>query len=153
MHIESPGREGSHLLQAGESARRPDFYAIEQPLPDYPRSLLELQLPAVRVLGVLSIDANGALSAVAFPSEQASAEACDADCLALFQAAVRAAVASWSFGPLEIIGFVDGPDEDGDGEADSVDRAVVATRPYSLRLRFTFEQVDGLGMVRHQPVD
>lgn len=153
MQVEAPGDEGAHRLNAGESARPPAFFERDQPLPVYPADLLAPSLGPVTVPVLLSIDDQGHLSDVAFAGEITLTQGCAASCIERFRAAVQDAVSTWSFGPLEVLGFVDGPDEDGDGEADSVDRAVVATRPYSLRLRFTFDQVDGIGSVRRQSFD
>jgi len=153
MQVDAPGDEGAHRLNAGESARPPAFFERDQPLPVYPADQLARSLGPVTVPVLLSIDEQGHLSDVSFAGDTAPTQDCAASCIERFRAAVRGALAEWSFGPLEVLGFVDGPDEDGDGEADSVRRAVVATRAYSLRLRFTFELKEGRGIVRRDAED
>ena len=153
VQLDAPGAEGSHRLGPGQSAVPPDFYDRAQPLPHYPAALLDARLEPVTVATLLSIDEQGNLANVRFAEDVPPVADCTRACVEGLRAAVLEVLPTWQFGPLEIIGFVDGPDEDGDGTADSVRREVVARRPYSLRLRFTFEQADGLGVVRSAVAD
>lgn len=147
VQLEAPQAEGEHRLDRGQSAARADRF--DQPLPVYPPAWLGQELGVQGVLAWVSIDAEGQLTGLDFPTA-AQAIDCGA-CAADFIAATRVALQGWQFAPLEVSDWVDGPDEDGDGEADSVQRAVVERRPYSLRLRFHFSQSGGRGLVEAGP--
>lgn len=151
--IEPAGTEGVRQLKLGESATPPAFYDREQPMPEYPAGLLVEGLPEVSVLALLSIDERGELASTQFPESAREGIAGCPGCLAEFQRAITDAVAGWTFGKLEVSGWIDGPDSNGDGEPDSVKRGVLGSRPYSLRLRFDFIQTDGRGVVRSRRSD
>lgn len=146
--LESAQREGVHQLRMGESVTGPVGPEDDPPLPVYPEEWLTRALPRVQVSVLLEVDGQG--SARALETVLADRPAgCSEPCRHAFEQAVRAAVERWRFRPLQIAGWIDGPDEDGDGSADSVQRGVVESRAYSLRLRFDFVVEDGQAQVRH----
>lgn len=65
---------------------------------------------------------------------------CSAGCAEAFPGAVAAAHAQRRCIPLQGLDWIDGPDQDGDGESDSVDRGLVEVRSFSRRRRFVLEQ-------------
>ncbi len=146
--LDSPQREGVHRLRMGESVTGPVGPEDDSPLPDYPQAWVAKGLPPVEVAVLLSIDGQGEARALESSLPDSPVD-CSNVCRQAFEQAVRSAVEGWRFQPLQITGWIDGPDEDGDGSADSVRRGVMESRPYSLRLRFEFVVEDGQPQVRH----
>ncbi|MCK7592099.1 hypothetical protein [Pseudomarimonas salicorniae] len=136
------GSEGRLALRQGQTARGGLPDPEHARLPDYPAIWLAQRLDEVRVEASLEIDDEGApgMARVEVPDAPAG---CAEDCRTAFAEAARRALSGWRFAPLEVLDWVDGPDTDGDGEPDTVARAVVAVHPYTLRFRFRFTQVDG----------
>lgn len=146
---ELPQAEGRHRLQSGQAVAQPPGPLPHQPLPVYPPGWIGRQPTRIDVLARVSVDTAGRLTDLQV--ELASDSACVDDCAADFRASVEHALRAWRFVPLQLTGWVDGPDADGDGSADTVTRAVVEQRPYSLRLRFHFELRDGVASVSTLP--
>jgi hypothetical protein len=147
--IESPGDEGRHALTMGQTVAAPPGPLEDNPLPEYPIEWLARELPPIELGMLVTVDTRGrAHNMRLLPG--AAPLPCD-DRIAAFSAALADALQQWNFRPLEIHGWADGPDVDGDGEADSVVRALVDTRPYSLRLHFRFEVRDGKPQVSALP--
>ncbi len=142
---ELPGGEGRHELAAGQSIASPPDPLPDNPLPAYPGALIDRELPPFEIGALVSIDTDGRVFALDVGDPQPPLLC--ADCPDAFRGSLRDALQQWRFQPLQIAGWIDGPDEDGDGEADSVLRGIVETRPYSLRLRFRFEVRDGQASV------
>lgn len=130
-------------LQPGQSARGGHADGTA-PLPVYPAEWIERPPDQTTVDALLVIDPQGTASV---RDITATADNCADACLEAFRAAVSAALQQWRFLPLEVLDWIDGVDEDGDGEPDSVERGVVDALPYSLRLRFAFERNQGAPQV------
>jgi hypothetical protein len=143
------GGEGRAVLQPGEAASggAPDTASVV--LPDYPPAWLPARLPDLRVAALVVVDGDG-LPARISVDQAPLQQACGA-CAADFAASVERALGRWRFTPLAISTWVDGPDEDGDGEPDSVRRGSAGTRPYSLRIAFRFGWREGRAVVDHSP--
>jgi len=147
--ILQPAEEGEHALRGGQSASPAGVAVGERPLPAYPSGWIDRGLPPLSVDVLVVVDTRGRASEVQVDAE-ALRSLCGS-CAEDFAAPVHSAVSTWAFMPLEIADWVDGPDEDGDGEPDSVVREVVEVRPYSLRLRFFFSVHEGIGRVEQTP--
>lgn len=137
----APGVEGSMQLSPGQGVRGGAAEQDSLAVPDYPAQRLADRLGPVRIAAHVVIDTAGRVARATLQPE--SGPDCDAGCQLDFERAVEVALPAWRFEPLELLDWIDGPDEDGDGEPDSVQRGVVEVRPYSLRLRIDFVQVDG----------
>lgn len=145
---ELPEAEGRHQLQPGQSVQGQVAPLPDNPLPAYPQALVARGLPPLEFTALVTVDEAGRVSAVdVLPTPAAVDAPCAVDCTPAFDASLRQTLAGWRFHPLQIAEWTDGPDIDGDGEADSAQRTVVETRPYSLRLRFRFEVRDGRATV------
>jgi hypothetical protein len=144
-----PAAEGRHQVARGQAASGGAPVDGDTLLPNYPRDWLARGLPPLRVDARVVVDAQGNPSRVDVDSAPLSA-LCDA-CAPAFAAAVADALRQWRFAPLQIADWIDGPDEDGDGEPDSVTRGIVEARPYSLRLQFSFAVRDGEAVVERLP--
>lgn len=140
----APGVEGARSLQPGQSARGGVPVPGRSRLPGYPSVWIDRAPERVVVDALVMVDAQGSASIGAL---RADAAGCGEDCAQAFIDVVRTVLPEWEFLPLEVMDWIDGPDEDADGEPDSVDRGVVASLPYSLRLRFAFERRDGVPSV------
>jgi hypothetical protein len=143
--IESPGPEGRHALKMGQVMAAAPGPLADNPLPRYPTALLTRELPPIELGMLVTVDAQGRAERMHLVPGTDPLP-CQ-DCVAAFSAAMTETLLQWNFRPLEIHGWVDGPDVDGDGDADSVVRGLVETRAYSLRLHFRFEVRDGQGQV------
>ncbi len=120
--------------------------AAENQLPKYPPALLPQRLPPQRVGIRFTIDRNGAVRDVVQSAVAETTE--DAD--PLIVNAVRDVVSRWSFSPPRVRTLKDGPDADDNGIPDYrvLDREDVISVYYDLQ--FTFEVIDGRGVVRTQ---
>lgn len=145
FRVLAPESEGRHEVLRGQAASGGKLLDQSVVLPDYPPDWLPRRLPAVIADALVVVDTQGRAERVEV-DQAALRGQCD-DCAEAFALSVEQAVLQWTFAPLEIADWIDGPDEDGDGVPDSVVRSVVATRPYSLRLRFSFFVRDGRGVV------
>ena len=136
----APAGEGRMQLGPGESARggRPDPQRM--PMPTYPPAWIERDPGPVEVSARVIVDSLGRLEP---PQLAAAGPSCIDACVEAISTATAEALTRWNFEPLEILGWVDGPDADGDGQPDTVRRGVVDSRPYTLRLRFDFSLVEG----------
>lgn len=146
---ELPQSEGRHRLQSGQAVAQPPGPLPDQALPVYPSAWIERELAGIDVLARVSVDTAG--RPVDLQVEIAPESSCMDECAGDFRASVERALRDWRFVPMQVTGWVDGPDADGDGSADTVTRAVVEQRPYSLRLRFHFELRDGVASVSTPP--
>ena len=144
-----PQGEGRTDLRPGQAASGGKPYDDAVVVPDYPSAWLSRRLPDVRAEALVVINEQGAPQHIDV-DEAALAAQCGA-CAGDFAASVRAALQQWRFAPLEITDWIDGPDDDGDGEPDSVRRGSVGGRPYSLRLAFRFGWREGRPVVDHSP--
>ena len=144
-----PQGEGHTALRLGQAAigGKPHDDAVV--LPAYPPAWLSQRLPEVRAEALVVIDEQGAPRQIEV-DHAALAGQCGT-CADDFAASVRVALQQWRFAPLEITDWIDGPDDDGDGEPDSVRRGSVGSRPYSLRLAFRFGWREGRPVVDHSP--
>ncbi len=144
-----PASEGRHSVARGQAVSGGKPIDEQVVLPRYPEAWLARQLDPVTVDALVVVDEAGGADRVDVDLAALAAQC--AGCAGDFAAAVRDALAQWRFAPLEIADWIDGPDEDGDGEPDSVTRGVVGRRPYSLRLQFDFRVRDGRGEVTRLP--
>ncbi len=140
-----PATEGSHSVQRGQAASGGAPIAEALILPDYPHAWLSRRLAPLTADALVVVDEQGRPARVEVDRDSLHAQC--GECSDEFAAAVDTALRRWQFAPLEIADWVDGPDEDGDGEADSVTRSVVERRAYSLRMRFSFAVRDGRAVV------
>ena len=147
--VQPPQGEGRAILGEGQSARggRPHDEAVV--LPVYPSAWLARRLPEVRAEALVVIDGEGLPQRVEVDRRALGAQC--GECAADFAASVESALGRWRFAPLEVSDWIDGPDEDGDGEPDSVRRGSVGSRPYSLRIAFRFGWREGRPVVDHSP--
>jgi hypothetical protein len=131
-------------LGPGEEYVEP-FIAPENPVPEYPVELLKLRLKPHVVVVRMLVDEEGQILDISPSPLQAST---DSPHLLLFESQVHAALQQWSVRPPAIRKFKPGPDSDGDGTADY--RILVDQRTFKtyFDLAFTFEVVDGKGVVR-----
>jgi hypothetical protein len=131
-------------LGPGEEYVEP-FIDPENPVPEYPAELLKLRLKPHVVVVRMLVDEEGQILDISPSPLQAST---DSPHLPLFESQVRAALQQWSVRPPAIRKFKPGPDADGDGTADY--RIMVDQRTFKtyFDLAFTFEVVDGKGVVR-----
>ena len=144
-----PQGEGHATLGPGQAASGGKPHEESVRLPDYPPAWLAQRLAEVRAEALVIIDGKGLPERIEVDHAALSAQ-CGA-CAADFAASVQAAVRQWRFAPLEVSDWIDGPDEDGDGEPDTVLRGSAGTRPYSLRLAFRFGWREGRPEVDHSP--
>lgn len=145
----APADEGRHAFSRGQAASGGAPLDSQAVLPEYPPDWLVRRLPSIAADALVVVDEAGQPARIEVDGEALRSQC--GDCSAAFSGAVEAALRRWRFAPLEVADWIDGPDEDGDGEPDSVQRAVVATRPYSLRLRFAFSVRDGEAFVSRLP--
>lgn len=145
-----PQSEGQHRIARGQAVRGGAVHEGSVVLPHYPAHWLARRLDALTLDALVVVDEDG-LPGRIDTDASALAERCG-DCAQAFVDSIEAALRQWTFAPLEITDWIDGPDEDGDGEPDSVHRGTLERRPYSLRLRFTFSVRDGEGVVTGGPV-
>lgn len=145
----APAGEGRHDMARGQAAAGGKPLDGAMVLPDYPADWLERRLPAITVSALVVVDGTGRPSRIEV--DEATLRSQCGDCAAAFATAVAEALQRWRFAPLEVSDWIDGPDEDGDGEPDSVTRGVVEARPYSLRLQFEFSLREGEAVVRRTP--
>lgn len=151
MTLLAPAGEGAHRLQPGQSARGGQPDPDSAVLPSYPSEWIARELGEVWVDARVVVDDEGI---AASPELLVATTGCKDDCATAFVEATRRALRSWRFEPLEIIGWIDGPDADGDGEPDTVQRGVLQRLPYTRRLRFAFSIKDGqpeVGVSSAQP--
>jgi len=144
-----PKAEGQHSFERGQGASGGTPIDGNTVMPVYPVDWLPRGLPTLQVDALVVVDTQGHPERVDIDSAALSAR-CDR-CAPAFATAVSDALKQWRFAPLQIAGWIDGPDEDGDGEPDSVTRGVVESRPYSLRLQFSFAVRDGRAVVERLP--
>ncbi len=140
-----PASEGRHTVARGQAVSGGKPMDGQVVLPRYPEGWLGRRLDAVTVDALVVVDESGGADRVDVDADALTVQC--GDCADAFAQAVRDAVKQWRFAPLEIADWIDGPDEDGDGEPDSVTRGVVGRRPYSLRLQFMFVVREGRGEV------
>ncbi len=144
-----PQTEGARRLDRGQSASGGAPFAGSIVLPSYPERWLSERLAPLVIEALVVIDEAGKPERVDLDDSELRLVC--ADCATDFAASVRAALMQWTFAPLQIADWVDGPDDDGDGEPDTVARGIVAAKPYSLRFQFTFSVRDGAGVVTQMP--
>ena len=140
-----PAGDGRRSVARGQGAGGGKPLDERLVLPRYPADWIERRLDALTVDALVVVNESGEADRVDVDVEALAAQC--ADCVEAFAQSVREAVQQWRFAPLEIADWIDGSDEDGDGEPDSVTRGVVGRRPYSLRLQFMFVVREGRGEV------
>lgn len=131
-------------LGPGEEYVPPQF-TPGNPLPEYPAALLGLRLPPHTVVVRMVVDEARRIADIsASPLQESTAS----KHLPAFEAAVRSALQKWSVWPPAIRKFKPGPDSDDDGNADY--QVLVDQRIFKayFDLAFTFEVVNGQGVVR-----
>lgn len=116
----------------------------ENALPRYPAELLDDRLAPQRVGVRFTIDANGHVRDVKESSVARTTEGIPTP----FVAAVVSTVQTWCFSPPRVRRFASAVDSDGDGQPDY--RSMLSEESISILydLQFTFEVVDGRGVVR-----
>jgi len=130
-------------LSAGEEFRRPAPH-IGNHLPDYPKELEPLRLAEQVVAVRIVINEEGTVIAIEPSPVARSTGGPHAE---PFERVVRAAVASWRFTPAVVRRIEDGPDRDGDGQADYQYVREEASLKVLYDLRFIFRIEDGRGVV------
>jgi hypothetical protein len=123
----------------------PPFIAPDNPVPEYPAELLALRLKPHVVVVRMIVDEMQQVMDISPSPLQPSTESPHRP---LFESQVRTALQQWSVRPPVIRKFKPGPDADGDGTADYQIMVDQHTLKAYFDLAFTFEVVDGKGVVR-----
>jgi hypothetical protein len=116
----------------------------ENPLPVYPASLLQHNLPRQEVVVRVIIDGDGNVARFEASPVTSNVEPLYKDD---FVHAVEETVKTWRFDPANIRTFGPGPDTDGDGQSDFVEMKDSRNLTSYHDLRFFFEIKDGRGVV------
>src|SRR5262249_26788295 len=116
--------------------------------PLYPPEALAARFGPHREIVRITIDTHGNVSNVADSPLGKS----DDDAFAVaFRRSVEAAVRTWRYGPGAMRHVKDGPDLDGDGKPDYLVTTSWEIVPVYYDVRFTFEIVEGKGVVTREP--
>jgi hypothetical protein len=141
---------GELLVDPATPADEPEVDEVHEPpmqragneMPHYPADWIAAHLPAQSVSVRIVVDREGKVARVEPIAPLLVGAHADA-----FQAATTSAVQAWSFEPFRVIHWVDGPDKNGDGIADSQEVGSMEARPFRFDMRFHFELVDGVPRV------